>query len=66
MTDIRRPTIAALQGSPTDLQLMIANCVLCNPPAVFVLRIIARTLGLIRSDYDTSEDAGHPVQHTER
>lgn len=66
MTDIRRPTIAALQGSPTELQLLIANRVLCNPPCTAVLHIVARWLGLIGSEYDTSEDAGYPVQHNER
>lgn len=66
MTDIRRPTIAALQGSPSDLQLRIANRVLCNPPHPAVLQIVARWLGLIGSEYDTSEDAGQPVLHNER
>ena len=62
MTDPRRTTIAALQGKPDDLPLLIANRVLCNPPCPFVLRIVARWLGIIPSDYDTSADAGEPMR----
>jgi len=64
MTDTRRATIAALQGKPDDLQLLIANRVLCNPPCDPVLRIVARWLGIIPSDYDTSADAGQPHRAT--
>lgn len=60
MTDHRRQTIAALQGNPADLPLLIANKVLCNPPSDIALRIVARSLGIIGPDYDTSCDAGKP------
>jgi hypothetical protein len=62
MTDPRRQTIAALQAKPADLPLLIANRVLCNPPCDMVLRILARTLGIIPSDYDQSADAGEPMR----
>ena len=61
MTDPRRQTIAALQAKPADVPLLIANRVLCDPPSDMVLRILARTLGIIPSDYDTSADAGEPA-----
>tara|TARA_R110000824_G_C14727025_1_gene625825 strand:- start:92 stop:286 length:195 start_codon:yes stop_codon:yes gene_type:complete len=64
MTDPRRATIAALQAAPADLPLLIANRVLCNPPCPLVLRIVARRLGVIPSDYDTSEDTGTPQLRT--
>lgn len=79
MTDPRRQTIAALQAKPGDIELLIANRVLCGPslppmvlaiiyrlatrpPCLFVLRIVARWLGIIPSDYDQSADAGEPMR----
>ena len=57
---IRRQTLAALQASPADLPLQIANAVLCQPQNDVVLNIIARTLGITPRTYAQSEDAGTP------
>ncbi|KQI67034.1 hypothetical protein AN189_17575 [Loktanella sp. 3ANDIMAR09] len=47
-------------GSIDPLALACMTRLIHTQP--FVVRIVARTLGVIGGDYDTSEDAGKPHQ----
>jgi hypothetical protein len=47
MTDTRRATIAALQGKPADIPLLIANAALCREHTPLALRQAAIALGVL-------------------
>jgi hypothetical protein len=61
MTTRHQLSAAILHGGSIDpLALAIVHRLLTRPPCQFVLRIVARWMGIIPSDYDTSADAGKP------
>ena len=55
MTDLRRQSLAALQGKPRDLQLMVANAALCRPQTEDALTAAARALGVLDAPYNAGQ-----------
>ena len=60
MTDPRRQSIAALQGSPDPRALAITHAVLCRPQSPIVLDQIAALCGATGRPYSASVDPGRP------